>query len=170
MAQPEGQPVDYTDNNGLVELSSASSKKPRGSWCFEVTDVSKNGYTYNPDANVVTVQCETATATKSGLIADSEENNFDATTIETKVYPNPFSNETTILFGLEKDQPVSIRIYDITGRLVRSLANNSKLSKGIQTFSWYGEDNRGQKLNEGIYFLRLNRNNNLETFKLILTN
>ena len=165
-----GTTSGFTDNNGLVVLTSGSSKKPRGSWCFEITDVSKNNYLYHVDANIVTIQCETATASKSGLIVDSEEINFDATTLETKVYPNPFKNETTIQFGLEKDQPVSIRIYDITGRLVRSLANNSKLSKGIQTFSWYGEDARGKKLKEGVYFLHLNRIDNLETFKLILMN
>jgi hypothetical protein len=54
----QGQVSGVTGDNGQVVLSTEVVRKPQGVWCFEVTDVSKDGYVYNPDANVVTVQCE----------------------------------------------------------------------------------------------------------------
>ncbi len=54
----QGQVSGVTGDNGRVVLSTDVVRKPQGVWCFEVTDVSKDGYVYNPDANVVTVQCE----------------------------------------------------------------------------------------------------------------
>jgi PKD repeat protein len=54
----QGQVSGVTKNNGIVVLSTDVVRNPQGVWCFEVTNVSKDGYVYNPAANVVTVQCE----------------------------------------------------------------------------------------------------------------
>jgi PKD repeat protein len=54
----QGQVSGVTGNNGRVVLRTNWVRKPQGVWCFEVTDVTKDGYVYNPDANVVTIQCE----------------------------------------------------------------------------------------------------------------
>jgi hypothetical protein len=41
-----------------VVLRTGVVHNPQGVWCFEVTDVSKDGYVYYRDADVVTIQCE----------------------------------------------------------------------------------------------------------------
>jgi PKD repeat protein len=53
-----GQLSGITGADGTVVLKTSWKRRPKGTWCFEVTDVSKDGYVYNADANVVTVQCE----------------------------------------------------------------------------------------------------------------
>jgi hypothetical protein len=47
-----------TGGNGVVTLVSKWKRNPSGVWCFEVVDVSKDSYTYNPGANVITLACE----------------------------------------------------------------------------------------------------------------
>ncbi|MFL7870757.1 MAG: PKD domain-containing protein, partial [Anaerolineales bacterium] len=53
-----GQVSDVTGANGTVALYTDRDRRPQGSWCFEVTNVVKDGYSYNASANVVTMQCE----------------------------------------------------------------------------------------------------------------
>jgi PKD repeat protein len=53
-----GQVSGTTGDDGEVVLRTKRVRNPQGVWCFEVTDVSKDGYVYNLAANVVTVQCE----------------------------------------------------------------------------------------------------------------
>jgi PKD repeat protein len=53
-----GEISGVTGADGRVVLRTSWVRRPNGEWCFEVTNVSKDGYTYNPDANVVTIQCE----------------------------------------------------------------------------------------------------------------
>ncbi|MGD8403219.1 MAG: PKD domain-containing protein [Anaerolineales bacterium] len=53
-----GQVSGLTGSDGTVTLYTDKQRRPRGSWCFEVTEVTKSGYSYNPSANVVTTQCE----------------------------------------------------------------------------------------------------------------
>jgi PKD repeat protein len=54
----QGQVSGVTGANGRVILSTDWVRRPQGGWCFEVTDVSKDGYVYDPATNVVTMQCE----------------------------------------------------------------------------------------------------------------
>ena len=54
----QGQVSGTTGTDGMVLLRTPWVRRPEGEWCFEVVDVSKDGYTYNPEANVVTSRCE----------------------------------------------------------------------------------------------------------------
>jgi parallel beta-helix repeat protein len=54
----QGQTSGVTGADGSVTLYTDQQRKPKGKWCFAVMDVTKDGYTYNADANVVTTQCE----------------------------------------------------------------------------------------------------------------
>jgi hypothetical protein len=47
-----------TGADGTVVLKTPRAHKAKELWCFEVIDVVKDGATYDPSANVVTVQCE----------------------------------------------------------------------------------------------------------------
>lgn len=73
-------------------------------------------------------------------------------------YPNPFNPSTDIVFCLPEDQPQStpvvIKIYNVTGQLVRTLVCQS-MRKGENHIIWDGEDNRNQSVSSGIYFYRL---------------
>ena len=53
-----GQASGVTGADGTVTLYTDRQRRPQGTWCFAVTNVTKDGYNYNADANVVTMQCE----------------------------------------------------------------------------------------------------------------
>jgi PKD repeat protein len=54
----QGQVSGTTGADGKVVLQTSRVRKAKDIWCFEVLDVAKDGYTYDPAANVVTAQCE----------------------------------------------------------------------------------------------------------------
>jgi len=53
-----GQVSGVTGADGSATLYTDRDRRPQSSWCFEVTDVTKDGYVYDASANVVTLQCE----------------------------------------------------------------------------------------------------------------
>ena len=69
-------------------------------------------------------------------------------------YPNPFNPETTVQFRLSHDAQTSLRVYDVHGRLVRTLLD-SYLAAGFRTVTWDGKDDGGRPVASGSYFLRL---------------
>ena len=70
-------------------------------------------------------------------------------------YPNPFNPTTTINYQLSTAGTVSLRIYDINGRLVRQLAVNSLQSAGQHRVRWDGRNDSGHLVASGVYFYRL---------------
>ncbi len=70
-------------------------------------------------------------------------------------YPNPFNPTTTINFDLPEIADVKLIIYDITGRKVRTLVNNSGVAAGYKKIVWNGRDDFGNGVATGMYIYRL---------------
>jgi hypothetical protein len=68
--------------------------------------------------------------------------------------PNPFSGATTIRFSQAAPGPVSLRIYDVTGRRIRTL-DDGRLPAGSFARTWDGRDDGGRPVAAGVYFARL---------------
>ncbi len=68
--------------------------------------------------------------------------------------PNPFRAMTRIRFTLAEPGPVSLRIYDSSGRLVRTLADRS-MATGLQAVTWDGRDGASRRVGSGVYYYRL---------------
>jgi hypothetical protein len=83
-------------------------------------------------------------------------------------HPNPFSNNTTIKFLLNKRTKVSLRIYDYSGRLVKTLINDGIMDTGYREIKWDGRDAQGRELSSGVYFYRLTSEAVTQTRKLVL--
>src|SRR5262249_44600089 len=75
---------------------------------------------------------------------NSDEGN-NARDLQLKVYPNPVSQLAVVSWQLARDEYVSLKIFDLQGKLVRTLAN-SELSEGIHTFTWDLCDDNGQRV------------------------
>lgn len=58
-------------------------------------------------------------------------------------YPNPFNPSTSFDFTLPLDKRISVRIYDVSGRLVRTLINGEYFAEGTHTVTWNGRDDAG---------------------------
>jgi hypothetical protein len=82
-------------------------------------------------------------------------------------YPNPFNPTTTIGFTLDRNTPVTLSIYDVSGKLVRTLVEE-QLPVGQYQRSWHGRDNNGQPVATGVYFYRLVAGERTETRKMVL--
>jgi len=82
-------------------------------------------------------------------------------------YPNPFNPNTTIAYKLEKAGTVSIKIYDIMGRLVKNIEDIKNLA-GHYSVNWNGKDEKGNLVSSGAYFYRLITDSNAETKRMIL--
>jgi flagellar hook assembly protein FlgD len=67
--------------------------------------------------------------------------------------PNPFTKTTVIRYQLPRTEHATLKVYDVTGRLVRTLVNG-KMKPGYYTLDWDGKDNKKRSVASGIYFLR----------------
>jgi choice-of-anchor B domain-containing protein len=69
-------------------------------------------------------------------------------------FPNPFHPSTAIRFEMASAAPVQLRIYDASGRLVRSLLDRP-VGAGIQSVAWNGLDETSRPVASGVYYYRL---------------
>lgn len=76
----------------------------------------------------------------SGIVTDR---------IDLRVYPNPFSQETTIYFEVDNSEHVSLSVYTVTGELVNTLIDKD-LMPGAYEFQW-----DARRYSESIYVIKL---------------
>lgn len=87
-------------------------------------------------------------------------------------YPNPLNPETWIPFELAEEAEVSIRIYNLSGELIRTLelgkiGSGSYTSKGTSAY-WDGKDSEGNEVASGIYLYQLIAGSSVETRKMVV--
>jgi len=78
--------------------------------------------------------------------------------------PNPFCNSVTFILNRTLNPKSNARIYDNSGRLIRSLITGSNTN-----LTWDGTDNEHNEVRAGVYFLRIDNIDNHAITKLILT-
>ena len=112
-------------------------------------------------------------------VSEHENSDLLSAPILYDIYPNPFSKKTYIKFQIpnvnsqtNSNSQITMKIYDVAGMLVRRFDHATiKLSDQI---TWHGDDNFGQKLPSGVYFLKFvaysvgNTEGHKETKKLLL--
>jgi photosystem II stability/assembly factor-like uncharacterized protein len=69
-------------------------------------------------------------------------------------FPNPFNPSTTIRYDLAASADVTIRIFDVAGRCVRTIENGIQ-GQGVHDAMWDGTGNHGEPVASGVYFTRL---------------
>jgi len=82
--------------------------------------------------------------------------------------PNPFSRRTQISYQFPKTGSVTLRVYDASGRVVKTL-QNGRQERGNYTVSWDGRDDRGRTVANGVYFYRVDAPGLRDTKKAVLT-
>jgi hypothetical protein len=82
-------------------------------------------------------------------------------------HPNPFNPVTEIDFGLRETALASLRIYDVTGRLLRVVAEG-RLPAGRYSKIWDSRDGSGRPVASGVYFCRLDAGSFTRTKKMVL--
>jgi FtsP/CotA-like multicopper oxidase with cupredoxin domain len=82
-------------------------------------------------------------------------------------YPNPFNPSTNIRFQLPQDERVELKIYNMLGQEVRTLANE-KYTAGQHTLVWDGKNNHGKAVASGIYVYKMTAGKFTRTKKMNL--
>ena len=108
------------------------------------------------------------TAIDYSVTADAQDRFDRLATLGAANYPNPFSARTMIRFRLDDSEAVSLDIFDIQGRRIRSLAASEPFASGDHTLAWDGRDNLGGNAPSGVYFYRIQAGSLQETQRMIL--
>jgi hypothetical protein len=83
-------------------------------------------------------------------------------------YPNPFNPSSTIPYQLPEDGFVTLKVYDLTGKLVTTLVSDHKPA-GYHNVLWNGKDSHGTSVATGVYFYRIEAGDAfVQTRKMIL--
>lgn len=82
-------------------------------------------------------------------------------------YPNPFNPSTIIRFDLERRGFVDLSVYDVLGRKVTALVNNT-MAPGRHEVEWIAADVKSNQIASGIYFYRLESGNHTQVRKMVL--
>ena len=82
-------------------------------------------------------------------------------------YPNPFNPVTIIEYDIPVNAAVQLLIYDILGRQVRVLVNES-MEAGYKSVRWNGRNDQGRNVSAGMYFYSIQAGDFVKTRKMIL--
>ncbi|MFQ5500380.1 MAG: T9SS type A sorting domain-containing protein, partial [Candidatus Zixiibacteriota bacterium] len=82
-------------------------------------------------------------------------------------YPNPFNGSTIISYELKVDSKVSLRVYNLLGQHVKTLASGSK-EANTYNIDWDGTNKSGQAVASGVYFYRLETSQAADTRHMVL--
>ena len=82
-------------------------------------------------------------------------------------FPNPFNPTTSVAFFLPAGGPVTLRVYDVGGRLVRTLVD-AAMPVGRHVAEWNGRNDRGAAVSSGVYYYRLHANKKTITKKMVV--
>jgi len=80
--------------------------------------------------------------------------------------PNPFNPTTSISFAVPARSRVTLRIYDVAGRHVKTLLDDD-VDGGVRNVVWDGRDERGNRVGSGVYFYEMRTANTVLTRTMV---
>ena len=159
----KGTPTIYdTDNDGdleiligstqtLVNIDIKESGSADGYWNTHRSNMQRNGHFIS---------------TMDALDISDEIINYEFALYN--AYPNPFNPTTTIEFEVPYSMDIVLNVYDISGKLVKTLVNDIK-NTGKHSVVWDGKNENGKSAANGMYIYKLISNQNLSiSNKMIL--
>ncbi len=146
-----------------------------------INDLNQPSYQANNlDANTVyywRVKSKTSTGVLSSYSYNGKFSTGSTTAVEQNTiptefnlaqnYPNPFNPTTAISYQLTTNSFVTLKIYDMLGREVKTLVSQQMVA-GNHNSNWNGDDNYGNKVSSGTYIYRITAGNFVSTKKMVL--
>ena len=105
-------------------------------------------------------------ATVIGVVGTETGNSIPSKYFLDQNYPNPFNPSTLIRYGIPVNSTVSLVIYDVSGREIRSLVKTEQVA-GLYTLSWDGNNNAMAQVATGLYFARLSTGDRSQVIKMV---
>jgi|GEM_PF-6480861 len=127
------------------------------------------GQSYTAGVRVVFSEGETATASVNFTYTSAAVSHDDNNLINGigGIYPNPFNPRARVAYALTSPGHAVLSVYDVRGRLVRTLAEGN-LPAGEHTVVWDGRDDTDRACSSGVYFFRLSTQGRSYTHKALL--
>ena len=82
-------------------------------------------------------------------------------------FPNPFLSNTRFRFRISEPMSVSVRVYDMAGRVMRVLLDSASVSPGERELEWDGRGSDGRRVPAGVYFYALETKRGTESRKMV---
>jgi len=101
------------------------------------------------------------------LLGNNENRNIPKTFSLNQNYPNPFNPVTTLRYDLPENGPVNITIYDMLGRQVKTLINQTQ-DAGYKSLIWDATNDYGKPVSAGIYLYQIQAGEYISTKKMVL--
>ncbi len=102
-----------------------------------------------------------------GMVVGVEDDILPRVAALNQNVPNPFNPMTTVKFSLPHAGRVALKVYDVRGSLVRTLADEG-FTAGTHTRVWMGKNDQGQQVSSGVYFYRLETGDETITKRMTL--
>jgi hypothetical protein len=84
----------------------------------------------------------------------------------TQNYPNPFNPATTIRYEIPNESRVVLKVYNMLGQEVRTLANTTQ-GRGVYHVQWDGKNESGNMVSSGVYLYRLEAGSTVKSRKML---
>ena len=101
------------------------------------------------------------------LLGNNENRNIPKTFSLNQNYPNPFNPVTTLRYDIPENSHVNIIIYDILGRQVRTLVNQTQ-DAGFKSVLWDATNDFGKQVSAGVYLYQIQAGEFVQTKKMVL--
>jgi len=161
---PETNQVDIEDGSfylGIFEMQGLS----------EIGfDENSSGYSYNDISGDWEMETDGNIMVRAIIINPNLENEEEIVPVnETAIsnYPNPFNPDTMIKLQMPAAGKASIKIYNLKGQMIKTILDD-QVESGITTYNWNGTDENGMPVGSGIYFYKLQTDNQTISKKMVL--
>jgi len=153
----------YTTSSQTITLTADAGDMPSGTYYGTVT-VSADEVTSEQNAEsrvTMVVGSKKRVAQEGGstvaqrAVATYAESALKSASLSShRNYPNPFNPSTTVRYVVQEASHVTVSVYDVWGRLVRSLMEGYH-EEGEYSVVWDGRDQRGEQVSSGVYLCRV---------------
>ena len=146
----QGKVVGYGDSSSMADGTGSESHE--NNW----TDASHREFFLNASAWLLAGGVSAVDATPMAL------------GVSVRAYPNPFNPRTTFEFELPAGGPIQVTVFDLAGRKVRALMDET-LTRGTHSVVWDGSNDDGRILPSGVYFVQAVTSGTVSTGKVVLS-
>jgi hypothetical protein len=157
-------------DNGSAWTLLATVPSPDTSWSWAVPDTSADSCLVEitlSDVHGNTTVDVSASFSITGSALSVGDGAAPGVPLLARVYPNPMRSSARIAFSVPAETPVAVRIYDLQGRVVRTLVDDT-VGSGYHEHTWDGTGDDGRRAAAGIYFTVLDTPDLRQTRKIVL--
>jgi hypothetical protein len=152
-------PIDSLTGEPITMLKDSLKIKNRpdlvqGLWNYYFINNDKSLGVHNMKYAVALLQKSLGIYTSGGTSVKTTDTKIPTQYALNQNYPNPFNPSTTITFSVPQRENVKIVVFDILGKLVKTVVDK-EVGAGNYSVVWEGKDDNGEKVASGMYLYRI---------------